>query len=372
MATTVNLVTVKVFGEHADYPLAGISETAFGAWARETKVLLRGHAELARSRQILEDAIAPEAKEALWATLPNLADIERVYPDDTWAVTTSPQRITARTTWQLSWLDRVITACAPGAIVRVLDRLASLTFGDTGKKTGWYSHDDVVQYIAKIKRLENQLGDAFKTAVSEKQKLAVVEKALPEGLRTIMKQSAPPAENGVVQQDTWQSALVRLGKAIKAVDETRIVAKALRVPKKDGGGGQQQNKDDAKTTTRKRGRQSTRERKDGKKKKQGNSQQGSANAEKKKFEGECFNCGKKGHKSEDCWFKAADNAGAANTKGGGRGGQKKGGGRGGGTSGKFGGRGGGRGGQKRTTSSTDKAAEKKPNDNAPAEGSSSQ
>ena len=35
MATTVNLVTVKVFGEHADYPLAEISETAFGAWARE-------------------------------------------------------------------------------------------------------------------------------------------------------------------------------------------------------------------------------------------------------------------------------------------------------------------------------------------------
>ena len=68
--------------------------------------------------------------------------------------------------------------------------------------------------------------------------------------------------------------LVRLGKAIKAVDETRIVAKALRVPKKDGGGGQQHNKDDAKTTTRKRGRQSTRERKDGKKKKQGNNQQG--------------------------------------------------------------------------------------------------
>ena len=34
MATTVNLVTVKVFGEHADYPLAEISETAFGAWAR--------------------------------------------------------------------------------------------------------------------------------------------------------------------------------------------------------------------------------------------------------------------------------------------------------------------------------------------------
>ena len=80
--------------------------------------------------------------------------------------------------------------------------MAALTFGDTGKKSGWYSHDDVVQYIAKIKRLENQLGDAFKTAVSEKQKLAVVEKALPEGLRTIMKQSAPPAENGVVQQDT--------------------------------------------------------------------------------------------------------------------------------------------------------------------------
>ena len=271
----------------------------------------------------------------------------------------------------MSWLDRVITACAPGAIVRVLDRLAALTFGDTGKKSGWYSHDDVVQYIAKIKRLENQLGDAFTTAVSEKQKLAVVEKALPESLRTIMKQSAPPAVDGVVQHDTWQSALVRLGKAIKAVDETRIVAKALRVPKKDGGGGQQQHKDDAKTTTRKRGRQSTRERKDGKKKKQGNSQQGSANTEKKKFEGECFNCGKKGHKSEDCWFKAADTAGGTSAKGGGRGGQKKGGGRG-NTNSRSGGRGGGRGGQKRTTNSTDKAAERKSNENAPAEGSTSQ
>lgn len=369
MATTVNLVTVKVFGEHKDYPLAEISETAFGAWARETKVLLRGHAELARSRQILEDAIAPEAKEALWATLPNLADIERAYPDDTWAVTNSPQRIIARTAWQMSWLDRVITACAPGAIVRVLDRLAALTFGDTGKKSGWYSHDDVIQYIAKIKRLENQLGDAFTTAVSQKQKLAVVEKALPESLRTIMKQSAPPAVDGIVIHDTWQSALVRLGKAIKAVDETRLVAKALRVPKKDGGGGQQNDRNDTNTTTRKRGRQPTRERQEGKKKKQGNNRQSSANTEKKKFEGECFNCGKKGHKSEDCWFKAADNAGGASTKGGGRGGQKKGGGRGGGKGGKSGGRGGGRGGQKRTT---DNATEKKSNENAPAEGSTSQ
>ena len=372
MATTVNLVTVKVFGEHADYPLAEISETAFGAWARETKVLLRGHAELARNRQILEDAIAPEAKEALWATLPNLADIERVYPDDTWAVTNSPQRIIARTAWQMAWLDRVITACAPGAIVRVLDRLAALTFGDTGKKSGWYSHDDVVQYIAKIKRLENQLGDAFTTAVSEKQKLAVVEKALPDSLRTIMKQSAPPAVDGVVQHDTWQSALVRLGKAIKAVDETRIVTKALRVPKKDGGGGQQRDNRDVKTAIRKRTRQSTRERKDARKKKQANERSTStANTEKRKLDGECFNCGKKGHKSEDCWFKAADTAGGTSAKGGGRGGQKKGGGRG-NTNSRSGGRGGGRGGQKRTTNFINNATEKKSNENPPAEGSTSQ
>ena len=93
MATTVNLITVKVFGEHADYPLANISEATFGAWARETKVLLRGHAELARTRQILEDAIAPEAKEALWAMLPNLEHIEKSYPNATWSTTTVETRI---------------------------------------------------------------------------------------------------------------------------------------------------------------------------------------------------------------------------------------------------------------------------------------
>ena len=93
MATTVNLITVKVFGEHADYPLSNISEATFGAWARETKVLLRGHAELARTRQILEDAIAPEAKEALWAMLPNLEGIEKSYPNATWSTTTVETRI---------------------------------------------------------------------------------------------------------------------------------------------------------------------------------------------------------------------------------------------------------------------------------------
>ena len=123
MATTVNLITVKVFGEHVDYPLANISEATFGAWARETKVLLRGHAELARTRQILEDAIAPEAKEALWATLPNLEGIEKSYPNATWSTTTVEARITARTAWQMTWLDRVTAACAPDAIVRVLERL---------------------------------------------------------------------------------------------------------------------------------------------------------------------------------------------------------------------------------------------------------
>ena len=161
MATTVNLITVKVFGEHADYPLANISEATFGAWARETKVLLRGHAELARTRQVLEDAIAPEAKEALWAMLPNLENIEKSYPNATWSTATTEARITARTAWQMAWLDRVTTACAPDAIVRVLERLATITFGDSGKKTGWYSHDDVVQYMARVKRLENQLGEAF-------------------------------------------------------------------------------------------------------------------------------------------------------------------------------------------------------------------
>ena len=56
-----------------------------------------------------------------------------------------------------------------------IERLATITgtFGDSGKKTGWYSHDDVVQYMARVKRLENQLGEAFTTAVSDKQKLWV-------------------------------------------------------------------------------------------------------------------------------------------------------------------------------------------------------
>ena len=126
----MNLITVKVFGEHADYPLANISEATFGAWARETKVLLRGHAELARTRQVLEDAIAPEAKEALWAMLPNLENIEKSYPNATWSTATTEARITARTAWQMAWLDRVTTACAPDAIVRVLERLATITSFD--------------------------------------------------------------------------------------------------------------------------------------------------------------------------------------------------------------------------------------------------
>ena len=324
MATTVNLITVKVFGEHADYPLANISEATFGAWARETKVLLRGHAELARTRQVLEDAIAPEAKEALWAMLPNLENIEKSYPNATWSTATTEARITARTAWQMAWLDRVTTACAPDAIVRVLERLATITFGDSGKKTGWYSHDDVVQYMARIKRLENQLGEAFTTAVSDKQKLTVVEKALPESLRTIMKQSAPPPVDGVPHHETWQTALVRLGKAIKAVDETRIIAKALRV-KRPSGDGKQDGRDGRETITdiRKKARKTSRERKEqrqrnhetrrnttinansrsGGKGNGGNGNGGNGGGGTVRFEGQCHTCKKFGHKSEDCWYK---------------------------------------------------------------------
>lgn len=367
MATTVNLITVKVFGEHADYPLANISEATFGAWARETKVLLRGHAELARTRQVLEDAIAPEAKEALWAMLPNLENIEKSYPNATWSTATTEARITARTAWQMAWLDRVTTACAPDAIVRVLERLATITFGDSGKKTGWYSHDDVVQYMARVKRLENQLGEAFTTAVSDKQKLTVVEKALPESLRTIMKQSTPPPVNGVPHHETWQTALVRLGKAIKAVDETRIIAKALRV-KRPSGDGKQDGRDVRETITdiRKKARKTSRERKEqrhrnhetrrntiinansrsGSKGNGGNRNGGNGGGGTVRFEGQCNTCKKFGHKSEDCWYKDS-NSQIGN--GGGRGGGKpgKGGGRG------FGkgknGRGGGRGGNGKAT-----------------------
>ena len=194
-----------------------------------------------------------------------------------------------------------------------------------------------------------------------------MEKALPESLRTIMKQSTPPPVNGVPHHETWQTALVRLGKAIKAVDETRIIAKALRV-KRPSGDGKQDGRDVRETITdiRKKARKTSRERKEqrqrnhetrrntninansrgGGKGNGDNGNGGNGGGGRVRFEGQCHICKKTGHKADDCWYKDSN---SQTGNGGGRGGGKPGNGGGRGNGKGKNGRGGGRGGNGKLT-----------------------
>lgn len=229
MSATVNVVTVEAYGEHPKWPLAKISLATFSAWALYMKNLLRSEPALARNRLILRDSISPAAIRALWAVTPKLQAVARDYASDDMMSSTSAARVTARMDWHEQWLDRIIHACAPETSVDVLERMAAVKFGE--EATGRYSHANVMQYMAKLYELQDVLGDAMRTGVTDKQKLDVVERAVPYEVRQIMQRSrtVPEGANAADHADTWEQALTRLAQKIKEVEETSLVAAAIAV-----------------------------------------------------------------------------------------------------------------------------------------------
>lgn len=316
MSATVNIVTVDVYGESAKWPLGKISTATFGAWALYMRNLMRSEPALARTRLIPRDSVSPAAVQALWATTPKLAELPRDYQDAGMATAATNARIQQRMEWHENWFDRIIQACAPEASVDVLEKMASIKFGESAAER--YSHAHVMQYMAKLYDLQDMLGDAMRTGTTEKQKLEVVERALPFEVRQIMKRSKPaPAIAGAAEiHDTWEEALMRLARKVREVEENLLVANAITIKRRAPTQSAQNRRENAEELVRKqiKKKREKRERRWNRQREQEREQtrpeQARRDSEKteRKQPSEkkdishitCFNCGKSGHYSSKC------------------------------------------------------------------------
>ena len=58
----VSIVNTDVYGKCKAYPVENIGASSFARWARETLNLLRAHPQLAKTKRIPLDSVAPEAR----------------------------------------------------------------------------------------------------------------------------------------------------------------------------------------------------------------------------------------------------------------------------------------------------------------------
>ena len=73
----VSIVNTDVYGKCKAYPVENIGASSFARWARETLNLLRAHPQLAKTKRIPLDSVVPEAMEALWGCVAELAAVEK-------------------------------------------------------------------------------------------------------------------------------------------------------------------------------------------------------------------------------------------------------------------------------------------------------
>ena len=190
----VSIVNTDVYGKCKAYPVENIGASSFARWARETLNLLRAHPQLARTKRILLDSVAPEAMEALWGCVAELAAVEKDYPSAAVRNATTDAKLKEGMEFNEKWLKSVIAACSPNTNTLIVDEMRKIKFGAgaTGGYTGqhWQAQDIMV-YYTKLKALENESGDMMSTGLSDKTKLEIVSFALPLGLRQLIKATCP-------------------------------------------------------------------------------------------------------------------------------------------------------------------------------------
>ena len=234
--TLVNLVTVPIYGRDPKFPKHKINKNSFAQWAIDVKHILKSYRALAREKLLPRDAITPSAKKALWITLPGLENVVQDYPTAAMVNTTTDTGIRQRMAWHETWLDSIITACAPDNTLLVTAEITAIRFGKSHSSTD-YGVEDVAAYAAELYDLQERLGDIMRTGVTEKTKLDLVEKAMPYTLRSIIKGSAPvalPGQPALV--DTWEQALQRLASEMAKLEQTKVIALAVKQSQKHGAG----------------------------------------------------------------------------------------------------------------------------------------
>ena len=207
----VSIISTDFYGRSKRFKLEDISEETLVQWAVETKQLLLANPELAKTKRIIEDSISPEAKESLWSCSEKLAEVPKEYP-------AALRTVAERQAFHLEWLDKIVAACAPSSVSLMLHKMREVKWcehasGDSWRHEGSWKAKDVVAYYAKLKKVENQMGDAAHT-VSEKAKLDLVEHKIPSGLKLLAKSTLPRhVGDGPAPQDTWEKALMRIARA---------------------------------------------------------------------------------------------------------------------------------------------------------------
>ena len=100
----VSIVNTDVYGKCKAYPVENIGASSFARWARETLNLLRAHPQLAKTKRIPLDSVAPEAMEALWGCVAELAAVEKDYPSAAVRNATTDAKLKERMEFNEKWL----------------------------------------------------------------------------------------------------------------------------------------------------------------------------------------------------------------------------------------------------------------------------
>lgn len=103
----VSIVNTDVYGKCKAYPVENIGASSFARWARETLNLLRAHHQLAKTKRIPLDSVAPEAMEALWGCVAELAAVEKDYPSAAVRNATTDAKLKERMEFNEKWLKSV-------------------------------------------------------------------------------------------------------------------------------------------------------------------------------------------------------------------------------------------------------------------------
>ena len=307
----VSIISTDFYGRSKKFKLEDISEETLVQWAVETKQLLLANPELAKTKRIIEDSISPEAKESLWSCSEKLAEVPKEYP-------AALRTVAERQAFHLEWLDKIVAACAPSSVSLMLHKMREVKWcehasGDSWRHEGSWKAKDVVAYYAKLKKVENQMGDAAHT-VSEKAKLDLVEHKIPSGLKLLAKSTLPRhVGDGPAPQDTWEKALMRIARELRKQEDALAMADSIRIKQKKDAPKPYRPLErpsirlDDKFKKKKKWRpaDSAERRGSGKGRGKGSgkgksSERGGSREEKDLSHIECFNCGEKGHYSNKC------------------------------------------------------------------------